>query len=348
MVTVTEVNKKSVNLSTLYIGNKVMAPNDKYLDFEKPIVDLTRRIEDLEEFASKKDIDYSDEVARLRSQLAETTRNIFGNLTAWQKVQLARHPQRPVMSDYINLVQDFMELFGDRLYRDDPAIVCGLGRIDDEKVMIIGHQKGRGPREQALHNYGSPHPEGYRKAQHKMKQAEKFGLPVISFIDTPGAFPGVGAEERGIAMSFAVMLEEMSGMRAPIICVVIGEGGSGGALGIGVGDRLLMMEYAYYSVILPEGCSAILWKDPGKKAEASEALKLTAQNLLDQGIVDEIIPEPLGGAHRNYKESGQNVKDAILRNLAELKSMSIEELMKKRYAKLRKIGAFLEGGNPIE
>lgn len=319
----------------------------KHLDFEKPIIDLARRIEDLEEFAAKKNVDYSDEIATLRSQLANTTREIFGNLTAWQKVQLARHPRRPVASDYVNMcVQDFVQLFGDRLYRDDPAIICGMGRMDDEKVMIVGHQKGRGPREQALHNYGSPHPEGYRKAQHKMEQAEKFGLPIISLIDTPGAFPGVGAEERGIAMSIAVMLEKMSGLRVPVICVVIGEGGSGGALGIGVGDRLLMMEYAYYSVILPEGCSAILWKDTGKKAEASEALKLTAQHLKDFGIVDEIIPEPLGGAHRNYKEAAENVREAVMRNLRELKTMSVEDMLEERYQKLRKIGVFLEGGDP--
>ena len=324
-----------------------MTSDDKHLDFEKPIVDLTKRIEDLEEFAARKNIDYSDEIARLRSQLVETTRGIFSNLNAWQKVQLARHPQRPVTSDYISMfVQDFVQLYGDRLYRDDPAIICGMGRLEGENVMIVGHQKGKGPREQALHNYGSPHPEGYRKAQHKMKQAEKFGLPVISFIDTPGAFPGVGAEERGIAMSIAVMLEDMSSLRVPVICVVIGEGGSGGALGIGVGDRLLMMANAYYSVILPEGCSAILWKNADKKAEASEALKLTAQHLLDLGIVDEVIPEPLGGAHRNYKESAENVKQAILRNLHEVKLMSTEELLEERYRRLRKIGVFLEGGDP--
>ena len=322
---------------------------EQYLDFEKPIVELSQQIADLEESATKKNADRSDEIAKLRNELVETTHRIFSNLTAWQKVQLARHPQRPVTSDYISMfVRDFMQLYGDRLYRDDPAIVCGLGRIEDERVMVIGHQKGKGPREKALHNYGSPHPEGYRKAQHKMKQAEKFGLPIISFIDTPGAFPGVGAEERGIAMSIAVMLEEMSRIRVPIICVVIGEGGSGGALGIGVGDRLLMMEYAYYSVILPEGCSAILWKDPEKKAEASEALKLTSQHLYELGIIDQIIPEPLGGAHRNYKEAGENVKEAILGNLAEVKAMPVEEMVEKRYEKLRKIGVFLEGCGPVE
>jgi len=324
-----------------------MEREGKYLDFEKPIVELEDRIAELEEFAQKKNIDYTEEVAKLRGKLNDTIHEVFSNLTPWQKVQLARHPYRPVANDYVNLMmRDFIELHGDKHFRNDPAIISGLARIDEEKVMVIGHQKGRGPRENLIHNYGSAHPEGYRKAQDKMKLAEKFGLPVISFIDTPGAYPGVGSEDRGIAMSIAIMLQEMSSTRVPIICVVIGEGGSGGALGIGVGDRLLMLENAYYSVILPEGCSAILWRDPKKSDRAAEALKLTAQDLLRLDIIDEIVPEPLGGAHRDYKQAANNLKEVILKHLAELKRLDVDELLERRYNKLRSIGVYTENGKP--
>ncbi len=324
-----------------------MEREGKYLDFEKPIVELEDRIAELEEFAQKKNIDYTDEIAKLRGKLNDTIHEVFGNLTPWQKVQMARHPYRPVTNDYVNLMmRDFIELHGDKHFRNDPAIICGFARIDEEKVMVIGHQKGRGPRENIIHNYGSAHPEGYRKAQDKIKLAEKFGLPVVSFIDTPGAYPGVGSEDRGIAMSIAVMLQEMSCTRVPIICVVIGEGGSGGALGIGVGDRLLMLENAYYSVILPEGCSAILWRDPKKSDRAAEALKLTAQDLLRLDIIDEIVPEPLGGAHRDYKQAANNLKEVVLKHLAELKRLDVDELLERRYNKLRSIGVYTESGKP--
>jgi len=322
-----------------------MEREGKYLDFEKPIVELEDRIAELEEFAQKKNIDYTDEIAKLRGKLNDTIHEVFDNLTPWQKVQLARHPYRPVANDYVNLMmRDFIELHGDKHFRNDPAIISGFARIDEEKVMVIGHQKGRGPRENIIHNYGSAHPEGYRKAQDKIKLAEKFGLPVISFIDTPGAYPGVGSEDRGIAMSIAVMLQEMSCTRVPIICVVIGEGGSGGALGIGVGDRLLMLENAYYSVILPEGCSAILWRDPRKSDRAAEALKLTAQDLLRLEIIDEIVPEPLGGAHRDYKQAANNLKEVVLKHLAELKRLDVDDLLERRYNKLRSIGVYTESG----
>jgi len=311
------------------------------LDFERPILELEKKIEELKAFASQKKIDLSNEIKRLEEKLNQLEKDIYGKLTAWQRVQIARHPQRPYTLDYINLMMtDFIELHGDRLFGDDKAIVTGLAKLDGEKIFIIGHQKGRDTKENIFRNFGCAHPEGYRKALRCMKLAEKFKIPLISFIDTPGAYPGIGAEERGQAQAIAENLRVMANLEIPIIVCVIGEGGSGGALGIGVGDRILILENAYYSVISPEGCAAILWRDSSKAPEAAEALKLTAKDLLELGIVDEIIPEPLGGAHRDHKMIADNLKKAIRRNLNELKDIPISKLLNLRYEKFRKIGVF--------
>lgn len=309
------------------------------LDFEKPITELEKKIQELKSFTENKKIDLSSEVKHLEEKLEGLKKDIYSNLTPWQRVQIARHPQRPYTLDYINtLMSDFIELHGDRSFADDKAIIGGFARFDDKKIMVIGHQKGRDIKENLKRNFGCAHPEGYRKALRLMQTAEKFNLPVVIFIDTPGAYPGIGAEERGQAQAIALNLREMSSIAVPLLAIVIGEGGSGGALGIGVTDRVCVLENAYYSVISPEGCAAILWKSGAKAPEAAEALKLTAQDLLKMGIIDEIIPEPLGGAHRAPQETAENVKAVIKKYLKELKGETKEELLKGRYQKFRNIG----------
>jgi len=311
----------------------------EYLDFEEKVTDLDRQINELRRLSSTKGIDYSTEIRQLQKQQVAKMKRIYSNLTAWQTVQVARHPNRPVLTDYLNLmVKDFCELHGDRCFGDDRAIITGLGQIGTEKVLVIGQNKGKNTKERIACNFGCPNPEGYRKALAKMKFAEKFGIPVVTLIDTPGAYPGVGAEERGQAQAIAVNLIEMSRLRVPIICIVIAEGGSGGALGIGVGDKLAILEFAYYSVISPEGCAAILWRDGTQAPEAAEALKLTSKDLLKLGLVDVVIPEPLGGAHRNVHDTIFNVEQYIVRTLRDLKRVKIDNLLEARYGKLRSIG----------
>ena len=315
------------------------------LDFEKPIAELQSKLDELrkhpETHALK--VDLAEEITRMEKKLDETRRQIYCNLTAWQRVQLARHPRRPFTLDYLSSAfSDFHELHGDRLFAEDRAVVGGFARIGEERVMVIGTQKGRDTKENIRRNFGSAHPEGYRKALRLMKMADKFGLPIITLIDTAGAYPGIGAEERHIAEAIAVNLREMMLFEVPIVAVVIGEGGSGGALGIGVADRVLIMENAYYSVISPEGCAAILWKDRAAAPKAAEALKITAKHLLDLGLADEIIPEPLGGAHNDLAATSQTLKTNILRNLEQLQKLSTTERLKSRYAKYRAHGHFIE------
>ncbi|HTZ11581.1 MAG TPA: acetyl-CoA carboxylase carboxyltransferase subunit alpha, partial [Candidatus Margulisiibacteriota bacterium] len=270
------------------------------LDFEKPILELEKKIEELKAFVSDKNIDLSSEVRRLEEKLEHLKKDTYTNLSPWQKVQLARHPKRPYTLDYIGMIlADFIELHGDRSFSDDKAIVAGFAKLDNQKLLVLGHQKGRDTKENLKRNFGCAHPEGYRKALRVMQLAEQAGLPILIFIDTPGAYPGIGAEERGQSQAIALNLREMVQLRVPIIAIVIGEGGSGGALGIGVADRVCVLENAYYSVISPEGCAAILWKDGSKAPEAAEVLKLTARDLLEREIIEEIVPEPLGGAHRD-------------------------------------------------
>ena len=306
-------------------------------------MELENKIEELKDFFQTKNIDLSREIANLEEKLKKIKKETYSNLTASQKVQIARHPFRPTALDYINLItKDFLPLFGDRLFREDKAIVCGFAKLEGRKIVVIGHQKGKDTKENVERNFGCAHPEGYRKALRVMRLGERFSMPIICLIDTPGAYPGIGAEERGQAQAIAENIREMFSLKTPIIVVIIGEGGSGGALGIGVGDRILIMEYAYYSVISPEGCAAILWKDASKKDEAAEVLKLTAADLLKLGVVDEIIPEPEGGAHRNYEEAADNLKKYILKNLEKVSKIEIEEFLKIRYEKYRKIGVFKE------
>ncbi len=310
------------------------------LDFEKPIIALEKKIQELKGFISEKKIDLSSEVGRLEEKLEHLKKETYGNLTAWQRVQIARHPQRPYTLDYINiLMSDFIEVHGDRSFSDDLAIVGGFAKFGHQKVMVIGHQKGRDTKENLRRNFGCAHPEGYRKALRLMQLAEKFNLPIVIFIDTPGAYPGVGAEERGQAQAIALNLREMISIAVPIVATVIGEGGSGGALGIGIADKVCVLENAYYSVISPEGCAAILWKNGSKAPEAAAVLKLTAQDLLKMGIIDEVIPEPLGGAHTDPERMAQALKEMIERNLKELNTLKKEELLKLRYKKFREIGA---------
>ena len=311
-----------------------------HLEFEAKVADLDRQMNELRRLSSIKGIDYSAEIRQLQRQQVAELKRIYSNLTAWQTVQVARHPKRPVLSDYLELmVKDFRELHGDRCFGDDRAIVTGFGQIGRERVLVVGQNKGKNTKEKIACNFGCPNPEGYRKALAKMKFAEKFGIPVVTLIDTPGAYPGIGAEERGQAQAIAVNLYQMSRLRVPIICIVIGEGGSGGALGIGVGDRLAILEFAYYSVISPEGCAAILWRDGSQAPEAAEALKLTSKDLYKLELVDAVIPEPLGGAHRNVHDTIYNVEEYIVRTLRELKRMKIDNLLDNRYSKLRSIGA---------
>ena len=313
------------------------------LEFEKPIVDLEQTLEALRKQAGEQKIDLSAQIKEIEDKLETTRKEIFTNLTPWQRVQLARHPKRPYMLDYIaRIATDFTELHGDRRFGDDHAIIGGFATIDDRRVMVIGQQKGRDTKENLLRNFGSPHPEGYRKALRLMQMAEKFDLPIVCFIDTPGAYPGVGAEERHIAEAIAVNLREMMVLKTPMVAVVLGEGGSGGALGIGVCDRVLIMENAYYSVISPEGCAAILWKDRKAAANAAEALRITAKDLLALGLVDDIIPEPLGGAHTDPKATAGSLKEHLLKALEDLNRMTPAERLKDRYAKFRAFGKFNE------
>ncbi len=309
------------------------------LNFEKPIIELENKIQELRNFVSDKKIDLSSEVKRLEEKLERLKKDIYGNLTAWQRVQIARHPMRPYTLDYINMIMsDFIEIYGDRSFSDDKAIVAGFARIGNQKVVVMGHQKGRDTKENLKRNFGCAHPEGYRKALRVMQLAEKFALPIVILIDTPGAYPGIGAEERGQAQAIALNLREMIQIEVPIIAIVIGEGGSGGALGIGIADRVGVLENAYYSVISPEGCAAILWKDGARAPDAAEVLKLTAQDLLKFGIIDEIIPEPLGGAHRDPQKTAEGLKEIVTKNLRELKALSKDSLLKARYKKFRDIG----------
>ncbi len=309
------------------------------LDFEKPILELELKIAELKSLAADGSINLSEEIKTLEARLEKVRREVFESLTPWQKVQIARHPKRPYTIDYINMIMlDFVELHGDRMFQDDKAIVGGLAKIDGEKVIIIGHQKGKDTKENLMRNFGSAHPEGYRKAIRLMELAEKFNVPIVTFIDTPGAYPGIGAEERGQANSIAHNLREMIALKVPIVVVVIGEGGSGGALGIGIGDRVYVMENAYYSVISPEGCAAILWKDRLKAPEAADVLKLTAKDLLGLGIIDGEIAEPLGGAHRDPEKAAHDIKKCIKKALKELKGVSLDKLLEKRYEKFRNMG----------
>ena len=310
-----------------------------YLEFEEKIADLDRQMNELRKLSSIKGIDYSAEIRRLqREQVAELKRT-YSNLTAWQTVQVGRHPKRPLLADYLNLmVRDFHELHGDRCFGDDRAIITGLGQIGREKVLVVGQDKGKNTKQKIVCNFGCANPEGYRKALIKMKFAEKYNIPIVTLIDTPGAYPGIGAEERGQAQAIAANLTEMSRLTVPIICICIGEGGSGGALGIGVGDRLAILEFAYYSVISPEGCAAILWRDGAQAPHAAEALKLTSKDLYKLGLVDAVIPEPLGGAHRNVHDTVYNVEKYIIKTLAALKRTKIDNLLENRYRKLRSIG----------
>ncbi len=311
----------------------------EYLDFEKPLQELEAKLSELIELgiADKKNLE------ELQSSITKTKQKIYSNLTPWQRVLLARHPSRPYTLDYISrITSDFIELSGDRRFGDDKAIVAGIGKINEERVVICGHQKGRTTKEKLERNFGMPHPEGYRKALRVMELGAKFGLPIVTLIDTPGAFPGVGAEERGQAEAIARNLFTMATLAVPIVCVIIGEGGSGGALALGVGDRILSLENAIYSVISPEGCASILWRDGSRAAEAAAVLKITAQDLLRFGIIDEIIPEPLGGAHQDWDESAKLLKEAILKNLSLLKDIPREKLLERRMEKFARMGVYKE------
>ncbi len=313
------------------------------LDFEKPVVELERKIQEWQALNANNNLDVSDELEMLKKKLDKVRREIYDNMTPWQRVQLARHPQRPYTLDYIDLIcTDFLEFHGDRRYRDDAAIVGGFAKIDGHSVMVIGTQKGRETKENVFRNFGCPHPEGYRKALRLMQVADKAKVPIICFIDTPGAFPGIASEERHIGEAIAVNLREMFDLSVPVLAIVIGEGGSGGALGISIGNKILILENSYYSVITPEGCAAILWNDRSFSEKAAESLKLSAKDLLDLKIVDSIIPEPTGGAHRDYPATAKSVKNAILKNLSELKKLDSEQLKQQRYDKYRGIGMFSE------
>lgn len=318
--------------------------DQKFLEFEQPIAELEAKIEELRFVGDDSEININEEVARLKSKSEALTKSIFAKLSAWQIAQVARHPMRPYTQDYIELlVADFQELHGDRMYADDSAIIGGIGRIDGRSVMLIGHQKGRDTKERVRRNYGMPKPEGYRKAQRLMRMAEKFKMPVVTFIDTPGAYPGLGAEERGQSEAIAYSLYLMAGLKTPIISIVIGEGGSGGALAIGVSDRLLMLQYSVYSVISPEGCASILWKSADKAEEAAEAMRITADSLNEFGLVDEVLQEPLGGAHRNPADAAQVIRNALLKNIEELERLPTDQLLAERQRRLASFGQFKEG-----
>jgi acetyl-CoA carboxylase carboxyl transferase subunit alpha len=315
--------------------------NLNFLDFEKPIAELEAKIQELRFVSDDSEINITEEIGRLEAKSRSLTESIFSSLSAWQVAQLARHPQRPYTLDYIDLIfTDFQELHGDRAFADDPAIVGGVARLDGRPVMVIGQQKGRDTKEKLHRNFGMPKPEGYRKALRLMEMAERFGLPVLTFIDTPGAYPGVDAEERGQSEAIARNLYVMSHLKTPVICTVIGEGGSGGALAIGVGDRLMMLQYSTYSVISPEGCASILWKSAERAADAAEALGITSGRLKELGLVDEIIDEPLGGAHRDPEAMAANLKRALLQNLEYVDSIPMDKLLVQRYERLMQFGVY--------
>lgn len=317
--------------------------NNHYLDFEKPIADLDAKIEALRYAGDSSDANIGDEIGRLETKSRKLTESIFSSLNSWQVSQVARHPQRPYTQDYISRIfTDFQELHGDRLYADDPAIMAGIARLDGRPVMLIGHQKGRDTKEKLTRNWGMPRPEGYRKAMRLMNMAERFGMPVITFIDTPGAYPGVGAEERGQSEAIARNLYVMAGLNVPIVSVVIGEGGSGGALAIGVCDRLMMLQFSTYSVISPEGCASILWKSADKASQAAEAMGITAERLKGLGLVDEILPEPLGGAQRDTDAMAATLKSALISAIKELAKIDPDRLSDLRYDRLMKFGVFEE------
>ena len=315
--------------------------NPNYLDFEQPIADLEAKIQELRHASHGPAVNIDSEIHTLQGKLRQRTAHIFRDLSPWQVSQLARHPARPYTNDYLRVMcEEFQELAGDRAYADDPAIVGGLARIDGRSVVVMGHQKGRDTKAKIRRNFGMPRPEGYRKALRLMKMAERFGLPILTFIDTPGAYPGVGAEERGQSEAIARNLMEMAGLRVPILCTVIGEGGSGGALAIGVGDRTVMLEYSTYSVISPEGCASILWKSADKAKDAAEQLGLTARRLRDLGLVDKVVREPIGGAHRNPSQMAKRLKAVLLNELDELQALPVDELLERRYRRLRSYGAY--------
>ncbi len=317
--------------------------SDYVLSFEKPILELEQKLEELKGFSEDQDMDFESEISKIEHKIEQTKLKIYSDMTPWQKVQMARHPKRPYTRDYIDLVcEDYFELHGDRLYRDDRAIIGGTATFRGRKVMVIGTQKGRDTRSNLECNFGCPYPEGYRKALRLMKLANKFGIPILSFIDTPGAYPGLESEERHVAEAIAVNLREAFTFTVPFISVVIGEGGSGGALGIGVSNRILMLEHSYYSVISPEGCAAILWKDRAYADKAAENLRMCADDLMPLGICDEKISEPLGGAHQNPEECAKNLGDALEKHLADIEGLSPEQRVQQRYDKFRNIGVFSE------
>jgi len=325
----------------------LMEEKNRYtLDFERPLLELEKKIEELKGLTEKEEIDLKKDIQHLENRLRKLEQQTFQDLTPWQRVQLARHPNRPKTLALVNLIFDeWLELHGDRLYSDDQAIITGLGRINKDNFLWMGHQKGESIRENLLRNFGMAHPEGYRKVNRLMSLAEKTGLPVISFIDTPGAYPGIEAEERGQAEAIAANLEKMSQLKVPILVIIVGEGGSGGALGMGMGDKVLMLENAIYSVISPEGCAAILWKDQSKVEEAAAALKLTTQDLLKLEIIDGIIPEPWGGAHKDVEKTANNIKKTILREIKPLKELSLKELLSRRKIKYRGVKKTKDGKN---
>jgi acetyl-CoA carboxylase carboxyl transferase subunit alpha len=320
-------------------GSKKWGSNG--LDFERSIIELENQIDALKRFSSGENIDIAAQIKSLEKRLEEEKKRVFSSLTAWQRVQVARHPSRPHTIDYIKLIaEEFVELYGDRCFGDDKAVVGGLATIDGRRIMLVGQERGTDTNEKVRRNFGMPHPEGYRKGIRLMRVAEKFGLPVVCLLDTTGAYPGLGAEERGQGEAIAYNLQQMSKLRTPVIVVVVGEGGSGGALAFGMGDRIYMLEYAIYSVCSPEACASILWRDAGKAEEAASALKLTATDLLEQGVIDGIIPEPLGGAHRDPNETVRRVKEKLSEALAELETVDIGEIVARRYEKFRRIGQF--------
>ena len=317
--------------------------NLNFLEFEQPIAELEAKIDELHYIGDDADVNITDEVAKLKEKSRELTETIFSNLTAWQVSQLARHPQRPYSLDYIiRIFTDFEELHGDRHYGDDHAIVGGVARLEGMPVMVVGQQKGRDTKEKLQRNFGMPRPEGYRKALRLMEMAERFGMPVLTFIDTPGAYPGIGAEERGQSEAIAKNLQVMSRLKIPIVCTVIGEGGSGGALAIGVGDQTLVLQYSTYSVISPEGCASILWKSAEKAADAAEALGITSGRLYELGLIDQIIPEPLGGAHRDVDVMAETIKQSLMKTLGVLKKKTTDELIEARYKRLMSYGQFTD------
>ncbi len=314
-----------------------------YLEFERPIIELEKKISDMRDFSAGESIELSGEITSLEKKLNKLRQEIYSNLTRWQRVQLSRHPKRPYTLDYIRMMTtDFIEIHGDRYFADDKAMVGGFATLEGRPIMVVGQQKGRDTKQKVIRNFGMAHPEGYRKALRLFRLAEKFELPIVVLIDTPGAFPGIGAEERGQAEAIARNIRDMFRLKVPIVVVIIGEGASGGALGIGIGDVVMMLEYSWYSVISPEGCAAILWRDAAKAPEAAEALKPTSDDLMKLGIIDSIIPEPDSGAHSNPEEAARLVKNAILEALSDLQKLSIDELLERRLKKYRKIGEYNE------